>query len=194
MHILPIQEFPRFKRFTDPQLKIVFSTSSLSESPKQLLSHFQFSLHCSLSLLPQSLWSWTLFPFLLSFFRYPFNWHLSFRGYGCRWTLGLNPGNQVMPPSLSLQHRLSPLSSHKELPNNATFESSVLLTHQDHVCNWTQLKPLYTLLWFRRVCAETASCHHPRQAWYVSSLLIKFVTYQSSVAASLGPLHTGISF
>lgn len=29
--------------------------------------------------------------------------------------------------------------------------------HQDHVCDWTQLKPLYTLLWFWRVCAETSS-------------------------------------
>lgn len=153
MHILPIQEFPRFKRFIDTQLKIVFSTSSLSESTKQRLSHFQFSLHCSLNLLPQSLWSWTLFPFLFSFFRYPFNWHLSFRGYGCRWTLGLNPGNQVMPPSLSLQHRLSPLSSHKELPNNANFESSVLLIPSGPCMQLNPVKAsVYTLMILEGVC------------------------------------------
>lgn len=153
MHILPIQESPRFKRFTDTQLKIVFSPSSLSESTKQLLSHFQLSLHCSWSLLPQSLWSWNLFPFLFSFCRYPFNWHLSLRGYDCRWTLGLNPGNRVMPPSLSLQRRLCPLSSHKELPNNATFESSVLLTPSGPCMRLNPVKAsVYTLMILEGVC------------------------------------------
>ena len=119
-----------------------------------------------------------------------YHWEDMTAGGPLGWTQAIESWPHLCPYSVGASH----CPHTRRCPVTQPLRALCCWHHLGHVCDWTQLKPLYTLLWFWRVCAETSSCHHPRQAWYVSSLLIKFVTYQSSVAASPGPLHTGISF
>ena len=151
------------------------------------VKHYAKCIICIISFNPPNSLKWSLLSC----------WKMSLRGWNCQLTLEQDWGNRrlLTPPVLEMY--IPPIllalgaSSRMWL-----WESRTLLRPSDGIHHWTPLRPLYKLLRFWRAGAEIL--WRPRQASYVSSLVVKPATYQSGVAVSFFglflPSEYGASF